>query len=133
MVWEVPRSGGQPAKGWSHTTPGLGAALVAVALLTATAGAPRAEESAHDSRPPVLAQVAQAGQSDHGTEPRELQPRYEPVPPEPEPFYDASYIFALTRGVTTSTMVAPVKALLLPLSVPLDIVLLPFAAIGGFF
>ena len=80
---------------------------------------------------PIL--LAQAGDSTHGTEPRELQPRYEPVPPEPEPAYDASYIFGLTRGVTMSTMVVPVKVLLLPLSIPLDIALLPFAAIGGFF
>lgn len=134
MVWEVPRSGGQPARRYALTNPALlGVALVGVTLLAAPLGVPRAAESSHDAPPPVLAQVAQAGQSNHGTEPRELQPRYEPVPPEPEPFYDASYIFALTRGVTTSTMVAPVKVLLLPLSVPLDIALLPFAAIGGFF
>ena len=108
----------------------LGSAVIAVTLLAATASTLCAEQRPRDTRTPALTQVAQA---DQGTEPRELQPRYEPVPPEPEPAYDSSYIFALTRGVTTSTMVAPVKVLLLPLTIPLDIALLPFAAIGGFF
>jgi len=47
--------------------------------------------------------------------------------------YDASYIFGLTRSVARSTMVTPVKPLLFIFTIPLDLVLLPFAAIGGFF
>jgi hypothetical protein len=123
----IPSRAQRPAWRPFHTT--LAAAAL-VTLVSLPAPVARAEERS-DTPTPIL--LAQAGDSTQGTEPRELQPRYEPVPPEPEPAYDASYIFGLTRGVTMSTMVVPVKVLLLPLSIPLDIALLPFAAIGGFF
>lgn len=73
--------------------------------------------------------VAQAG----GTEPRDLEPRYKPVPPEPESSYNSSYIFALTRGVSDSTMHAAAKVPLFLLTVPLDLAFLPVATIAGFF
>lgn len=73
--------------------------------------------------------VAQAG----GTEPRDLEPRYKPVPPEPESSYNSSYIFALTRGVSDSTMHAAAKVPLFLLTVPLDLAFLPVASIAGFF
>lgn len=47
--------------------------------------------------------------------------------------YDASYLFGLTRSVARSTIAVPGKVPLFVLTIPLDIVLLPFAAIGGFF
>lgn len=83
---------------------------------------------------PVRAQgtaveVAQAG----GTEPRELEPRYKPVEPEEPSWYNSSYIFGMTRSVAGSTMVPAAKVPLFVLTVPLDIVFLPFAAIGGLF
>ncbi len=127
MISGAPRHAQRSAWRHPYATLALATALAAVMCLAAPARARAAERS----DPPL--ELAQAGDSTHGTEPRELQPRYEPLPPEPEPAYDASYIFGLTRGVTTSTMVVPVKVLLLPLSIPLDIALLPFAAIGGFF
>jgi hypothetical protein len=65
--------------------------------------------------------------------PRELEPRYQPVPPQPKSWYNNSYIFALTRGVSNSTMAPAAQAPLFLLTVPLDLVLLPFAAIGGLF
>lgn len=68
-----------------------------------------------------------------GTEPRELQPRYEPAAPEPHSDYNSSYVFGLTRGVADSTMSPAAKAPLFVLTVPLDLVFLPFAVIGGFF
>jgi len=68
-----------------------------------------------------------------GTERRELQPRYEPAPVEPESSYNSSYIFGLSRGLADSTISPAGKAPLFLLTVPLDIVLFPFAAIGGFF
>lgn len=74
-------------------------------------------------------QLAQA----QGTQPRELEPRYKPVPPEEKGWYNSSYIFSLTRGVADSTMVPAAKAPLYVLTVPLDLVLLPFTAIGGMF
>ena len=78
---------------------------------------------------PAIAQVEQAPEPS----PRELQPRYEPVPPTPKSWYGTEYFFAATRGVANSTLVPGVKAPLFILTVPLDIVCLPFAAIGGFF
>ena len=47
--------------------------------------------------------------------------------------YDSSYIFGMTKGVAGSTMTPAVKPLVFLFTVPLDLVLLPFAAIGGFF
>jgi len=63
----------------------------------------------------------------------ELEPRYQPREPEPEPWYNSDYLFGMTRGVTDSTMHPAAKLPLLVLTVPLDLVLLPFAAIGGLF
>lgn len=74
-------------------------------------------------------QLAQDG----GTEPRELQPRYEPVQPQAQSSYNDEYIFGLTRGIAESTLHPVGKILLFPLTVPLDLVLLPFEAIGGLF
>lgn len=74
-------------------------------------------------------ELAQAG----GTEPRELEPRYQPVEPEEQSWYNGSYIFGMTRSVAASTMVPAAKVPLFVLTVPLDIVFLPFAAIGGLF
>ncbi len=105
-----------------------GIALVAaiIVLLAAAAGT----SMAGDAGPMVPFEVAQSG----GTEPRELEPRYQPSPPPPEQgWYNSSYIFALTRGVAGSTMVPAAKAPLYLLTLPLDIVLVPFAAVGGMF
>jgi hypothetical protein len=79
--------------------------------------------------PAAAIELAQAG----GTEPRELEPRYQPVPPEEKSWYNGSYIFGMTRSVAASTMVPAAKVPLFVLTVPLDIVFLPFAAIGGLF
>lgn len=56
-----------------------------------------------------------------------------PVVLEPHEGYNPAYLFAMTRGVAYSTLAMPLKPLLFVLTVPLDIVLLPFAAIGGLF
>jgi hypothetical protein len=62
-----------------------------------------------------------------------LEPRYQPREPLPEPFYNNSYLFGMTRGVTNSTIHPAAQMPLLILTIPLDIVFLPFAAIAGFF
>ena len=82
---------------------------------------------AHPQARPLV--VSQAG----GTEPGELRPRYQPVPPEEKSWYNSSYMFALSRGLADSTLVTPAKAPLFLFTVPLDLVLLPFTAIGGLF
>jgi hypothetical protein len=55
------------------------------------------------------------------------------VQEEPPGWYNASYMFGMTRSVAQSTLSIGVKAPLFLLTVPCDIVLLPFAAIGGLF
>ena len=47
--------------------------------------------------------------------------------------YSSEYIFGMTKGVMNSTLELALKPAVLILTVPLDIVFLPFAAIGGFF
>jgi hypothetical protein len=47
--------------------------------------------------------------------------------------YNTEYIFGMTKGVANSTWIPGVKVVLFIVTIPLDIVLLPFAAIGGFF
>ena len=82
---------------------------------------------AHDE--PAAVQMAQ----EEAPPPGALAPRYEPVPPPKKSWYNDSYIFAATRAVADSTMVPAAKAPLFVLTVPLDLVLLPFATIGGLF
>ncbi len=47
--------------------------------------------------------------------------------------FNDEYVFGLTRGVADSSMHPAVKILVFPITVPLDIALLPFEVIGGFF
>lgn len=47
--------------------------------------------------------------------------------------YDSSYLFGMTKGVSHSSLTPALKPLVFLVTVPLDILLLPFAAIGGFF
>jgi hypothetical protein len=62
-----------------------------------------------------------------------LEPRYQPREPEPKSWYNSTYIFGMTRGVAGSTIAPAGKAPLFVLTVPLDIVCLPFTLIGGLF
>jgi hypothetical protein len=47
--------------------------------------------------------------------------------------YNSDFIFGMTRSVANSTLIGAVKPVLFLVTVPLDIVFLPFAAIGGLF
>ncbi|MCH2170819.1 hypothetical protein MK489_08545 [Myxococcota bacterium] len=47
--------------------------------------------------------------------------------------FDSEYIFGMTRAVNHSTLLPALKPLAFLVTVPLDLALLPFAAIGGFF
>ena len=73
--------------------------------------------------------VAQA----QGTQDGRLEPRYQPTPPADPGAYDNQYVFALTRGVANAAIAPYGKLPLYVLSVPVDLALLPFAVIGGFF
>jgi hypothetical protein len=79
----------------------------------------------HDAAVPILLA--------HSDGDRELQPRYEPAQPAPQGAYNNQYIFGITRGVADSTMHPAVKILIFPITVPFDLVLLPFEVMGGFF
>ena len=73
--------------------------------------------------------IAQA----QGTQDGQLKPRYEPTPPEDPGAYDNEYVFAMTRGVANAAIAPYGKVPLYVLSLPIDLALLPFAVIGGFF
>ena len=47
--------------------------------------------------------------------------------------YSSEYIFGMTKGVMNSTLEPALKPVALVFTVPLDIVFLPFAAVGGLF
>lgn len=47
--------------------------------------------------------------------------------------YNTDYLFALSRGLGDSSLHPAAKVPLFIFTVPLDLALLPFAAIGGFF
>lgn len=62
-----------------------------------------------------------------------LEPRYQPREPLEKPWYNSDYLFGMTRAVTGSTIHTGAQIPLLVLTVPFDILFLPFAAIGGLF
>lgn len=76
---------------------------------------------------------AEARDAEEARDSRPLEPRYQPREPEKKSWYNGSYIFGMTRGVAGSTMAPAGKVPLFVLTVPLDIVFLPFAVIGGLF
>jgi len=101
---------------------GSTAVLVAVALLL---GLAPLDAQAVDDEP---IQIAQA----QGTRDGELEPKYKPREPEPESYND-DYVFAMTRGVADAAIAPAGKVPLYLFTVPIDLVLLPFALIGGLF
>lgn len=102
-------------------------AIVTVALLSAlfSAHAPAANASAGSGYVIVAQQ--------QGTTGRELQPRYEPAPPQEKSSYNSDYIFSLTRGVADSTLHPAAKAPMFLFTVPIDLVLLPITSLAGLF
>jgi hypothetical protein len=101
--------------------------LVAAVALLASAGGAAATQPLDGPRPAIEVAQTQAEPTP------ELRPRYEPVPPPEKSWYNSTYLFAATRGVADSTLVPAVKAPLFLLTVPLDVVCLPFAALVGCF
>jgi len=106
---------------------GLAFALTQIVSVSTAAedDAMESEESA-----PVLAYSNDDGPA---ADSRPLEPRYQPREPEEKSWYNNSYIFGMTRGVADSTIAPAGKAPLFLLTVPLDIILLPFTIIGGLF
>ncbi len=98
--------------------------LLCLVALSLGAGACASDGGTADS-----SQTAAADDDGSG----KLEPRYQPREPVPEPFYNGDYLFAMSRGVANSTIHPAGKLPLLVLTIPFDIVFLPFAAIAGFF
>ena len=109
----------------------VAAAVWAAAFLVlgAVAVASQAAAATGDAAGPVVV----AHDDARGSEPRELEPRYQPVEPEPKGWYNTDYFFALSRTIAGSTLVPAAKVPLWVVALPCDIALLPFAAIGGLF
>jgi hypothetical protein len=110
-------------------------------LMLLVMAAPGTRASAADARtaelPILIAQAEDAAsradsQDETGGSGR-LEPRYQPREPEEKSWYNSSYIFGMTRSLAASTISPAGKAPLFVLTIPLDIVFLPFAAIGGLF
>lgn len=119
------------SSGWA----GVGVAEPEAAASADAAVAQSASPVAAPSAEPIL--LAQEG----GTTPRELEPRYPaPDPGKPGPYneqereiWNGDYVFGMSRSLARSTIVPAAKAPLFLFTVPLDVVFLPFALIGGFF
>ena len=62
-----------------------------------------------------------------------LEPTHQPMPPPEKPIYTTDYLFAVTRSVTSSTLVPAAQVPLFLFTVPLALVFLPIEAIAGFF
>lgn len=109
----------------------LAAALCVIALSFGALGC-----AGNGGSPPADAASAEGSAGTAGGQEEssgKLEPRYQPREPEPKPWYNTAYLFGMTRGVTNSTIHPAAQVPLLVLTIPLDIVFLPFAAIGGFF
>jgi hypothetical protein len=113
------------------------AVFVAASIASSPSLVPAARAAEVDTTP--LVRIAQApgddgsGARETRREDRGLEPTYEPREPEEESWYNSDYLFGMTRGVANSTIAPAGKVPLFVLTVPLDIVFLPFAAIGGLF
>ena len=79
----------------------------------------------------ALAAPVAAAAAEDDTQP--LEPTHQPMPPREKPIYTTDYLFALTRAVTSSTLVPAARVPLFVFSVPLDLAFLPIEAIAGFF
>jgi hypothetical protein len=106
--------------------PMIRAFVVCVVLVASSLGALAPASAATKDETTVVAQA-------EGTRDGELEPRYQPREPEPPEAYNDDYLFAMTRGVADAPIAPAGKVALYVLTVPVDIVLLPFALIGGLF
>ena len=109
----------------SISAAGLTAALIVLmAAGTSTAASATSSSIAADDAHGV--ELAHADGSD-------VQPCREYSRIRAESSYSDEYVFGLTRGIADSTMHPAAKILVFPMTVPLDLALLPFEVIGGLF
>jgi hypothetical protein len=113
--------------GSSLSRVGFAAAFVFLATAGISNAAPSGSPSTSHATP-VLVELAQAGDSAPCA-----QSRYEPAGRASDSSFNDEYVFGLTRGIADSDAHPVAKILIFPLTVPLDLALLPFEAIGGLF
>ena len=110
------------------------AGLALIAGLVLDAGAVRAAEPQGAGEPQAVAAAGGEVRAAQSGFPASVdRTAVSPVVLEEHEGYNPAYLFAMTRGVAWSTITPALKPLLFLVTVPLDIVLLPFAAIGGLF
>jgi hypothetical protein len=108
--------------------------LTALALLVsaATPGAALAPDARTGESGPAVERPALLADA-----PSEPMARYmardEALVLESNEGYNSGYIFGMTKGIANSTVHPAVKPVIFLVTIPLDLVLLPFAAIGGLF
>lgn len=114
-------------KGWIRG--GVVAAAIALGAGAALAAGPGRPPWPLEERqqPLVVAQAPVQGSA------RALPGPVADVQLEERQGYNTDYLFGMSRALANSTVSAWAKPVLFIFTVPLDIVLLPFAAIGGFF
>ena len=80
----------------------------------------------------VVAPLPESEHAGPGIAGATLEAPPKPPPPE-EPAYNPEYLFATTRTVAYSTLPIALKTPLFVLTIPVDLALLPVAAVAGFF
>lgn len=124
----------QMINGPRRTRSWMGREGLLLALLLILVSAPFSAAAAdRDDATSTALENAAADDVSESRESRRLEPRYHPREPEEKSWYNASYVFGMTRSLANSTISPAGKAPLFVLTVPLDIVFLPFALIGGLF
>ena len=111
--------------------PGAAVLLATVLLLSLSLPASAGDWDAPSGSALGTPLLAQADDDDEGR--GRLEPRYQPREPEPKSWYNSGYAFGMTRGIAHSTVHPAVKAPIFLVTLPLDLVFLPFALIGGMF
>jgi hypothetical protein len=107
---------------------GLLLAVLSLAGMPATAEATAREalaEPADPGAPALELALADEGRSVHA--------RGEPIDEGTGYHYNSDYLFGLSRAVAGSTLSPALRPVLFLVTVPLDVALLPMAAIGGLF
>ena len=82
---------------------------------------------------PKVAEESPAIVFDDGRRPDYVMAARDTVDVEEHGGFSGEYVFGMTKGVMRSTLTPALKPVVLLFTVPLDIVFLPFAVIGGFF
>jgi hypothetical protein len=122
--------------------PGLTAAIAAISMAVAALGAAIVVAIPAPARaaagPGALCRVAPASPVDQmlaGTYPSQARHAAynQDLDMRDDTGYNTGFLFAMTKAVASGPITPALKPLLFVLTIPLDIITLPFTAIAGFF